>query len=138
MSDYNKHYIRLDENNNIIKGFSDAFEQPEPTDILINEHGGRHFELFGETNPSPFTIDNIPLYKWDGVTVQYRTDDEIEADRHSVPMSKQQLVSELEKSDYMIIKAAEYGLAGLDTPYDMEALHADREAIRERIREVDK
>ncbi|MCL1819418.1 MAG: hypothetical protein FWG36_02035 [Oscillospiraceae bacterium] len=134
----NKHYIRIDNYNRIIKGFSDAFEQPEQSDICINEQGGRHFELFGETNPPPFTMDGIPLYKWDGKAVQRRTDKEIEADRHSVPISKQQLVSELEKSDYMIIKAAEYGLAGLDTPYDMEALHADREAIRERIREVDK
>lgn len=35
-----KHYIRLDSVGRVIKGFSDAFEQPEETDICINEDGG--------------------------------------------------------------------------------------------------
>ena len=40
-----KHYIRLDENNLIIKSFSTAFEQPEENDILICETNQRHFNL---------------------------------------------------------------------------------------------
>lgn len=47
------HYIRLD-GDKIIKGFSDLFEQPEASDILIAEDAGRHFELFEQTNPSLF------------------------------------------------------------------------------------
>ena len=35
----------------------------------------------GEENPSIFTEDGIPMYKWDGTRVIKRTDDEIEADR---------------------------------------------------------
>ena len=44
-----KHYIRIDANNNIIKTFSNAFEEPEAGDILYKEDIGeglaRHFNL---------------------------------------------------------------------------------------------
>ena len=40
-----EHYIRLDNNNRIIKGFSTDFEQPIDGDICVNEDGGRHFNL---------------------------------------------------------------------------------------------
>lgn len=41
----NKHYIEVDVNNNVIKAFSDAFEQPTVNSILVNENGDRHFHL---------------------------------------------------------------------------------------------
>jgi hypothetical protein len=65
---YNKHFIRLDENNNIIRGFSDAFEQALEGDICINEEGGYQFRLFpdGEENPQLFNDDHEALYKWNG------------------------------------------------------------------------
>ena len=59
----NKHYIRLD-GNFIIKGFSDAFEQPIEGDILLTDQGGRHFVLDGKTNPSLFDEDGFSLYKY--------------------------------------------------------------------------
>jgi hypothetical protein len=40
-----KHYIRVDADANVIHAFSDAFEQPEPSDLLVTEDGGRHFNL---------------------------------------------------------------------------------------------
>ena len=40
-----KHYIRINENNEIIKAFSDAFEQPEENDICINDNAERHCSL---------------------------------------------------------------------------------------------
>ena len=69
---YYKHYIRIDEDNNIIKGFSDAFEQPQADDICINEQGGYQFRLEpgGEENPLLYTMDGIPLYRWDGTVVK--------------------------------------------------------------------
>lgn len=36
-----KHYIRLNENQEIIKAFSDAFEQPLETDILYLDTKGK-------------------------------------------------------------------------------------------------
>lgn len=64
--DYNKHYIRIDADDYIIHGFSDAFEQPRPDDILINEQGGRHFELLGEINPPLQDIERRYLYRYLG------------------------------------------------------------------------
>ena len=43
---YNTHYIRTDDQARIVAGFSDAFLQPEATDILINGQGGYQFRLF--------------------------------------------------------------------------------------------
>ena len=42
--------------------------------------------------------------------------------------------NKLSESDYKIIKCYEYSLAGLELPYDINALHAERESIREEIR----
>jgi hypothetical protein len=39
----NKHYERIDEKGYVIKGFSDAFEQPIQGDICVNEQGDRHY-----------------------------------------------------------------------------------------------
>ena len=40
--------------------------------------------------------------------------------------SIEDLQKELDSTDYKIIKATEYDLVGLGSPYDMQALHADR------------
>ena len=49
----------------------------------------------------------------------------------------QALENKLTESDYKVIKCYEYSLAGLELPYDVQELHAEREAIRERIRELE-
>lgn len=80
LTTYN-HYIRLDENNNIIKGFSDGFFEPEENDIIVNENTTeRHFMLFGETNPSLTDINFIPLYKYEDGEITTRTEEERNAD----------------------------------------------------------
>ena len=50
---------------------------------------------------------------------------------------KKALELRLTKSDYKVIKCYEYSLAGLDLPYDIEALHTEREAIRDEIRKLE-
>lgn len=82
MDFYNKHYIRTDDRGAIIYGFSDAFEQPQSTDICINEQGGRQFHLMpnGTENPPLLDMHGIPLYKWDGEEVIERAEEERQAD----------------------------------------------------------
>lgn len=75
-----KHYIRLDENMNIIKGFSDAFESPLGKDICINENGQRHFEMFGEVNPSLINGNGIYIYKYIDNSFIAKTDAEIQTE----------------------------------------------------------
>jgi len=55
--------------------------------ICINDKGGYQFRLFpgGEENPPLYTMDNIPLYRWDGDKAVRRPEEEIEADSASIP-----------------------------------------------------
>jgi len=48
------------------------------------------------------------------------------------------LKSQLEQSDYMIIKCYEYQLAGKELPYNIEALHRDRQAMRDKINQLER
>ena len=47
------------------------------------------------------------------------------------------LKAELESTDYKIIKCSEAQLVGDDLPYDIVALHAERQALRDRINELE-
>ena len=48
-----------------------------------------------------------------------------------------ELKSELASTDYKIIKCSECSLAGVDLPYDIVELHAQRQAIRDEINELE-
>jgi hypothetical protein len=47
------------------------------------------------------------------------------------------LQSELAATDYRVVKSYEFALAGEKPPYDPAALHSDRQAIRDRIGELE-
>ena len=86
---YNKHYITTDAQGRITDGWSDGPRPDRDTAnaVCINEQGGYQFRLFpgGEENPPLYTMDGIPLYKWDGQQVIARTKEEIAADRAAIP-----------------------------------------------------
>ena len=65
---YHRHYIRIDADGRIVKGFSDAFEQPQEGDICTNEQGGYQFRLEpgGQENPLLRDDDGKLLYFWNG------------------------------------------------------------------------
>lgn len=88
----NKHHIRLD-GNKVIKGFSDAFEQPQDGDVCINENVERHFELNSVINP-PMQDGISCIYKYvDGQVIE-RTADEKLIDVQSV----KKVITEEEKA----------------------------------------
>lgn len=76
-----KHYIILDDQKRILRGFSTDFEQPPDGAVCINEDGGRHFVLYGVENPSMTDWYGVPLYTFDGAKVLARSAAEIEADK---------------------------------------------------------
>lgn len=86
---YNRHYITTDANRRITSGWSDGPLRDRDTTgaICINEQGGYQFRLHpnGEENPPLYTMDGIPLYKWDGVQAIPRTEEEIAADWAAIP-----------------------------------------------------
>lgn len=96
---YNKHYIKLNTNNCIVKCFSDAFEDPEENDICINQEGGRHFELLGQINPPLTNISGIHLYKYTDGAVTKTTEAERAAELAAMPKP----VSEIDtQTEYLI------------------------------------
>ena len=89
---FNKHYITVDAQDRITSGWSDGPLRDKPTEdaICINDKGGYQFRLIidkkeTEENPPLWTMDGIPLYKWDGETVHKRSEEDIEADRALIP-----------------------------------------------------
>lgn len=86
---YNCHYITTDPQGRITSAWSDGPHRDRPTDgaICINEEGGYQFRLRdgGPENQPLYTMDSIPLYRWDGVQVVPRTEAEIAADRAALP-----------------------------------------------------
>jgi len=69
------------------------------------------------------------------------TEEEYKAKKESEPIPPsqeiQQLKARLAETDYKIIKCYEYQLAGLELPYDIQTLHAERQAIRDQINELE-
>lgn len=47
------------------------------------------------------------------------------------------LKEQLSATDYKVIKCAECQLLGLEMPYDVENLHAERQAIRDEINRLE-
>jgi len=62
MDNFYKHYIRLNENNQVIKAFSEAFEQPEAADILLTDKGIRQCNI----DLHDMAYSGAPKWKWDG------------------------------------------------------------------------
>ena len=87
--DGSKHYISVGKGGKITGGWSDGPHLERETEgmVCLTEVGGYQFRLApdGEENPPLYTMDGIPLYRWDGSQVVERTPEEIEADRAAIP-----------------------------------------------------
>lgn len=88
----NKHYITVDDQSHVVDGWSDGPHPERDTTgaICINEQGGYQFRLIvggkeTEENPALYTMDGIPLYKYEDGQAAARTDAEIAADCVAVP-----------------------------------------------------
>lgn len=83
-------YIRTDEQGYIVRcegGYSMANITNFEDWILIDEGTGDKYNLCQSHyfEGGLYTMDGIPLYKWDGEQVVARGEDEIEADRAAIP-----------------------------------------------------
>lgn len=74
-----KHFVRVDDRNRVIYGYTIAFEQPKVGDVCIVEDGIRQFQL------SYKTMDGVPLYKVVNGELMERTQEEIDADISALP-----------------------------------------------------
>lgn len=59
-------------------------------------------------------------------------------EREMLEQEMRDLECDLRASDYEIIKAYEYSVCGIKAPYDMDAVHKERQVKRDRINEIQK
>lgn len=62
----------------------------------------------------------------------------IDEQQANIQMEIERLKSELQESDYKVIKCAEALTIGAEMPYDVESLHKERQALRDKINELEK
>ena len=62
----------------------------------------------------------------------------MERDRKSeLILDIESLKSELQESDYKVIKCSEAMAVGAEMPYDVASLHKERQALRDKINELE-
>lgn len=61
----------------------------------------------------------------------------IDEQQANIHMEIEHLKSELQESDYKMIKCVEAMAVGIEMPYDVESLHNERQALRDKINELE-
>ena len=61
----------------------------------------------------------------------------IDEQQANIQMEIKRLKSELQESDYKVIKCAEAMAVGAEMPYDVAILHNERQALRDKINELE-
>lgn len=122
--------VILDEEN-YVKEYSSKYRTPGS--ILVNE-------IPGESDPEKlgcyqyingeFVLD---VEKWARIKAERAKAALIKEAREALAALKENLAA----SDYQIIKCFEYSLLDLEMPYDMQALHAARQALRDQINKLE-
>lgn len=82
-------------------------------------------------------IDNVKKFAWadeDWEEVQMYIPNHIKTAEEEIAELKWQLQS----TDYKVIKCSECQLLGKEMPYDVAELHAERQALRDKINELEK
>lgn len=82
-------------------------------------------------NKNGWYIDVIGDHRYQIKAVPEPTEEEIKQQRIA------ELKEQLNGTDYKIIKCSECSLAGVELPYDITELHAQRQALRDAINELE-
>lgn len=62
----------------------------------------------------------------------------IDEQQANIQMEIERMKSELQESDYKVIKCAEAMCINAEFPYNVTALHNERQALRDKINELEK
>ena len=91
---------------------------------------GKRIEVNGRVILNP-TEQMLADAGWQKVEPTKPSDEELAAQARAAEVEN--LKMQLADSDYKVIKIAECVACGLPMPYDAEALHSERQALRDRI-----
>jgi hypothetical protein len=97
------------------------------------------FKLYDDTTPMPEIGEfqaTIPAYSEDvdRITLAWKI---VEHSPEKVVAEISRLQSELAATDYQVVKSYEYAIAGQAAPYDIGALYTERQAVRNRIDQLE-
>lgn len=131
-----KHYIRINENNEIIHTFCDVFEIPQTEDILFKETEERHF------NKNLINEDGFYKYIYNETenTIIKRNDEQIYSDNLSeyktkiIKKIKQKAFNILSKTDWQVIRHRDQlhdSITTTLTSQEYDALLDSRQDIRD-------
>ena len=114
----------------IVKGLKEVYapDAEEPTYEQYERKVFRSVKL-------PWSEKNEEIAKKEAHNGEYT----IEDDGVEIPTSEKiaKLKDQLSATDYKVIKCAECQLLGVEMPYDVEGLHAERQAIRDQINKLE-
>ncbi len=127
----NKYYIRINENDRVVKVFSDVFEKAEESDILIGEGNGSQFrankEILGEELQGVAGIENglglineqgLYCLKFDNGKIEKVSDEELTVETRALPKPEPTRLEVLEieynklKEDYVSLEKRVVELEG--------------------------
>lgn len=94
----------------------------------------KRFETITEYDLEKGKLVKVKLHRKDGTTedvMMYTPNRTVRPVPNSAKI--RQLKEKLSATDYKVIKCAECQLLGEEMPYDVAALHAERQAIRDQI-----
>lgn len=101
--------------------------------IAVNEINEFKYLVFDEAQED--TTHNVADFVCVGDEFVLTTDEKAQEQAKQGEIAR--LKDELAETDYKIIKCSEYNLAGAALPYDIAELHAKRQALRDRINELE-
>ena len=77
------------------------------------------------------------VVKMQAEEAQIAVNEQVVDDNGLILSEIERLKSELQESDYKVIKCAEAMAVGAEMPYNMTALHNERQALRDKINELE-
>lgn len=92
-----KQYVRTDASGIIVKGFTDAFEQPITGDLLLTGQDGRHFQIQLTNDRGQF------IYKLVNGSMVARTQTELDVEWNARPTPQPGLESRIKASEDAIL-----------------------------------
>lgn len=128
----NRTYAKLVDGQLVTTCVSD--DDPDMLGLIVADGFKLYDEDAGEPEVGKFQTLN-PVYHEEAgkITLWW----EIVEDPEKVQAEIARLEAELTATDYQVIKAYEYALAGIKSTADFSTIHAGREELREQIRELE-
>lgn len=104
---------------------SELSEVWKPVDLISEEQM--------QSNEENYIVVPVPYDAGDHIAYRY----EKRFDRRKIRDEIEALKTALSDSDYKITKCYEASLLGQELPYDVAALHTERQALRDKINELE-